>query len=262
MTNIAERPKVLVIDDDQDLLETFQSLLSSDYDVVTANNGADAIKKSSEAVFNIALIDIVLPDIDGTQLLKRIKSGFPKIRKIIVTGHASVENAVKALNQGADAFLIKPVAPEALLRTINDQLKGQQRDIELAQQKLNGYFNNKLYESKENILTDIFNNMDLGIEVWERKGYNNFMLIYSNPASERITGTSGKETWKSIDEVFHPLQQSQSLNELLDQSITWRRSDKAKVECHLNDGQKKDLLMRIVPLRGAFVATIVEVIED
>jgi len=106
----------------------------------------------------LAIIDIALPDIDGTQLIKKIKSGFPKVRKIMPTGYASVDNAIRALNHGADAFLIKPA--EVLLETIDEQLKGQQHDVMQIQQKLD-YFTNKLYEKEEYVLVDIFYKVDL-----------------------------------------------------------------------------------------------------
>jgi DNA-binding NtrC family response regulator len=200
---MGERAKILIVDDDKELLQIYYALLSSDYDVTTAQDGAEAIKKSNENVFNIALIDLFLPDVEGTFLLKKLRSGFPKLRKIIITGQATVENAILALNQGADAFILKPTSPEVLLKTIEEQLQGQQHDIVQIQQKLDDYFDDQLYKNKEIILADIIDRVDVAVEVWERKNENKFIYVYSNPATEKIMGVSvDQQRGRTIDEIY------------------------------------------------------------
>ncbi len=97
----------------------------------------------------------MLPDISGIDLLKRLNEGVPRIRKIIVTGHATLENAVKAVNMGADAYLMKPVSPNVLLRTIKQQLKKQDQEILVLQKKVKMYIDNVIDERIKRIKSGI-----------------------------------------------------------------------------------------------------------
>jgi len=117
---------VLVVDDEESIRKVMIKILEDEgYIVDTAGNGAEAVTKTKSEFFNLALIDIRLPDMDGTQLLSAIKDTTPKMVKIIVTGYPSLQNAVAAVNQGADAYIIKPFDVEVVLRTIRDHLQKQ-----------------------------------------------------------------------------------------------------------------------------------------
>jgi DNA-binding response OmpR family regulator len=257
---MVERAEILIVDDDPDLLETYTMVLSNEYAVETAKDGAEAIKKSLERHFDVALIDLVLPDMSGIQLLKKLKSGTPKLRKIVITGHATIDNAIGALNLGADAFLIKPITPEALLKIICDQLVGQQREIRLIQQKVDEYANAKSYEERGNLFADVFNNVDFGVEVWAQKEINSedFRLVFSNPAAERHTGISQKEKiGKRVDEVYSMLP-IQNIPKLLIGVMDSKKNKKVPIYCILRDSQERNLFMGIVPLKGRFIAIILE----
>jgi len=139
------KKRILVVDDDEDIRETLKSLLTKKgYIVDTANDGATAIQKSESTPYNLALIDVVLPDMEGTQLLVKLKPTTPRMRKIMVTGHASLDNAIRAVNMGADGYLIKPVSPPELLRMIEDQLKRQEDDARLTQEKITSFIETRI----------------------------------------------------------------------------------------------------------------------
>ena len=141
----AERPSVLIIDDDEGILDTFSALISyKGYRAETAGSGKEAIEKSRHQFFNVALIDIVLPDISGTDLLVRLNETFPKMRKVIVTGNATLDNAVRSVNLGADAYLVKPVAPEELMRVIEEQLEKQREERVMTDSKMAQYITTKV----------------------------------------------------------------------------------------------------------------------
>ena len=93
----------------------------------------DAVAKhgrtTKEKFFNMALLDIKLPDMEGTKLLVTMHENLPKMVKIMVTGYPSLENAVEALNLGADAYVMKPIKPEKLLALIKEKLE-KQREAE------------------------------------------------------------------------------------------------------------------------------------
>jgi DNA-binding NtrC family response regulator len=121
------KPEILVIDDEEGIRKLLATILTENgYNVDTAANGEEAIRKANEKVYNIALIDIMLPDISGVELLTQIKEVKPRTRKIIMTGNPSFQNAVEALNRGADAYVMKPLDVEKMLNTIAEQYAKQE----------------------------------------------------------------------------------------------------------------------------------------
>ena len=110
---------VLVIDDDEDTRNLFSTVLTdAGYLVEAVENGKQAIKICKKGPFDVALIDIELPDIKGTELLNTLNQIRPKMVKIIITGHPSIENAVKSVNEKADGYLLKPVKIAEMLEMI------------------------------------------------------------------------------------------------------------------------------------------------
>ena len=120
---------ILVIDDDKSILRTFTRILKkSGYDIDIAETGKEALEKSKEKNFDLALIDIRLPDMDGTDLLPKMQKNMRNAVKIMITGFPSLENGVKALDGGADAYLVKPVKPEELLSLIEEKLRAKEAE--------------------------------------------------------------------------------------------------------------------------------------
>jgi DNA-binding response OmpR family regulator len=120
------KPKktILVIDDDKSILRTLTRILQkAGYEVDTAETGKEATEKAQKNHYNIALVDVRLPDIDGTELLVNLKDSLRDTVRIMITGFPSLETGVKALDGGADAYLVKPVKPEDLLMLIEEKLK-------------------------------------------------------------------------------------------------------------------------------------------
>jgi DNA-binding NtrC family response regulator len=110
---------VLIIDDDAGVRDMLYSILEDEgYSVEAVDNGEQAIKICEKLPFDVALVDINLPDIKGTELLHKLKQLQPKMVNIIVTGNPSIENAVKALNEKSDGFITKPFDPQELLEMI------------------------------------------------------------------------------------------------------------------------------------------------
>lgn len=137
--------KILVIDDDPTIRNTVEAALKLEgYIIETAETGKEAIEKSKENFYNLALIDIRLPDLEGTQLLKKLKERTPKTRKIIITGYPTMPNAVEAVNKNADAYLIKPVEMEKILETVKDQLKKQEEEKRYDEEKVAEFIETRL----------------------------------------------------------------------------------------------------------------------
>ena len=129
--------RILVVDDDENIRNTMKTILEDEgYIVDLAANGNDAIEKTKKSAYNIALLDIRLPDMEGMELLKLIKDTVPRTRKIMVTGYPSMQNAIAALNKNADAYLVKPIDIENFLSIVKEQLQLQENEKEFSEQKV------------------------------------------------------------------------------------------------------------------------------
>ncbi len=129
--------RIIVIDDDESIREMLSTILEEEgYSVDTAESGKEALLKTNAVFYNLALIDIRLLDMEGTELLVRIKDTLPKMRKIIITGYPTVHNAIEAVNKNADAYLVKPFDMSKALFVIRDQLKKQEAEKRYSQEKV------------------------------------------------------------------------------------------------------------------------------
>ena len=113
---------VLVVDDEESVLDSLQSILENDgYRVVTAQSGQKALEKAQFIPFDVILVDLKLPDIDGADLILRLPKNREMI-KIIITNFSTPEEGAKAADCGADDFFVKPVQPQDLLNTLRTRL--------------------------------------------------------------------------------------------------------------------------------------------
>jgi two-component system response regulator AtoC len=145
-----EKKHILVIDDDESVLETMARILELEgYDVETAKTGKEAVEKSNAKFHNLALIDIRLPDMQGTQLLTGMRETVPKMLKIIVTGYPSMDNAIEATNKGADGYVIKPIInTNEFLNKIKEHLKKQEESERYSEDKVAEFVKTRFKRSK------------------------------------------------------------------------------------------------------------------
>ena len=117
-----DKKRILVIDDDVSILRVFKNILEKEgYQVEIAETGKDALEKIDNEKFDVCLVDVRLPDMDGTDLLLNITNDSRTI-KIIITGFSTDEVGKKAADYGADDFLVKPVKAEELIATVKERL--------------------------------------------------------------------------------------------------------------------------------------------
>lgn len=129
--------RILIVDDEESIREVLATILEEEgYVAETAKNGKEAMEKSETKFYNLALIDIRLPDMEGTELLSAIKETTPKMVKIIMTGYPSLQNAVEAVNKGANAYILKPFKVEDVLKTIKEELKKQRAARKYSEEKV------------------------------------------------------------------------------------------------------------------------------
>ena len=115
---------ILVVDDDMSVRTTFSSVLRQEgYRVTAVKNGYEAIKAIDEESFDLALVDLGMPGMDGIEVLEKIKTRRPQTRVIIFTGYGSITTAVEAMRKGATDYLNKPFSPEELKAGVKKALE-------------------------------------------------------------------------------------------------------------------------------------------
>jgi len=116
-------PSVLIVDDEPSIIQSLGGLLTDDgYEVQTATNGYEALKIIEAESPDLVLLDIWMPGIDGLETLKEIKRTSPFIQVIIISGHGTIETAVRATKLGAYDFIEKPLSIDKIIVTINNAL--------------------------------------------------------------------------------------------------------------------------------------------
>ncbi len=116
-------PTILIVDDEPSILQSLSGLLSDEgFEVLTASNGYEGLKKIEAEAPDIVLLDIWMPGIDGIETLKEIKKGNPSLQVIIITGHGNVETAVRATKLGAFDLIEKPLSIDKVIVDINKAL--------------------------------------------------------------------------------------------------------------------------------------------
>ncbi|MDH5788699.1 MAG: response regulator [Candidatus Bathyarchaeota archaeon] len=134
---MGDSARILIVDDDENIRKVLTAILKDEgYAVESVGTARGAIEKTKKQFYNLTLIDIRLPDMEGIELLTRIKNTTPKMRKIIITGYPTLQNAMEAVNRDADAYIMKPFNMEAVLKTIKEQLKKQEQDKTYSQEKV------------------------------------------------------------------------------------------------------------------------------
>ena len=101
---MGETARILIVDDDENIRKVLTAILEDEgYTVESVDIAKKAIERTRRKFYNLALIDIRLQDMEGIELLTKMRDTKPKMRKIIITGYPSLQNAIEAVNRGTDA---------------------------------------------------------------------------------------------------------------------------------------------------------------
>jgi DNA-binding NtrC family response regulator len=144
---MGENARILVIDDDENIRKVLAAILTDEgYVVDSVGTGKEALEKARKQFYNVALIDVRLPDIEGIELLTKFRPTSSKMRKIIITGYPTLQNAIQAVNGGADAYVMKPFDVDKVLKVIQEQLRKQKNEKKFNQDMVADFIETKIRE--------------------------------------------------------------------------------------------------------------------
>lgn len=122
---------ILIVDDDQSTCGSLTLIFGQEgYETETARTGREALRRAQRRFFNLALVDIKLPDVEGIELIARLKGINPDLAVTMITAYASLETAVEALNKGASAYIMKPLNMHEVLVIVREALEKQRLFVE------------------------------------------------------------------------------------------------------------------------------------
>lgn len=146
---MGETARILIVDDDENIRKVLTTILEDEgYTVESVDTAKKAIMRTRKKFYNLALIDIRLPDMEGIELLTKMKDATPKMQKIIITGYPTLQNAIEAVNRGADSYIVKPFDMEKVLQTIKEELRKQQEEKKYSQEKVAEFIETRVRELK------------------------------------------------------------------------------------------------------------------
>jgi two-component system nitrogen regulation response regulator NtrX len=134
---------ILVVDDEKSILQSLEGILSDEgFEVVIARSGKEALVKIDEVFPDLVLLDIWMPGMDGIETLTEIKERYPSLQVVMMSGHGTIETAVKATRHGAYDFIEKPLSLEKVLLSINNALDYYklEQDINILKEKDKGRY--------------------------------------------------------------------------------------------------------------------------
>ena len=150
-------PRILLVEDEEHLQENIKmNLEMENYEVVAVDNGVDALKKFSDQRFNLVILDIMLPEMDGFQVCEQIRLEDMEIPVLFLTAKDSSQDVIRGLKKGADDYLTKPFNLEELLLRVKSLVKRS--------------FSEK--EKEENIQTYAFGDNNVNFLTYEADGKN------------------------------------------------------------------------------------------
>ena len=199
---------ILLVDDDKRLCDGLAALLRlCGYDVVNVYTGEDALSISGTRSFDLIIIDLVLPDVDGIEVLKEIQSRDGSAGALMLSERESLSSAVEALSQGADSIIVKPAEPDDMIAKIERAARVKRLEREL--------------RASEARYTELFEGLGEGVFQVDASG----VLVSMNQFGADILGyESPRETLGGTVNFWEPLgAKAFSENEVISEAVRFRR---------------------------------------
>ncbi|MDY0082713.1 MAG: response regulator, partial [Ignavibacteriaceae bacterium] len=252
------KPKVLIVDDEKGLRIGAQRLLEMEgYEVTAAENGTEGIKFGTETEFDLAVIDLKMPDIDGLEVLQTIRKKFPNTVCFIATAYASYETAVEASRLGAHSYIPKPFSSEELIANLKEGY--QRRLVNLEADKWRREREDRLLEVafEKTRLNTIINSITDGVLVINKDG----LAVLYNPAVLRFLELSGIAVEEYILDKLRP-EILELFNKLVKDTSTEHKSYTIQIELKPNREFFIEVTASAVRHPGDNIAGVVIVFKD
>ena len=239
---MSETANILVVEDEADTRATLSSILEdTGYKVTQLEKGAEALESVRSRSFDVVITDIRLPDIGGMEILELAKEINPEVAVVMMTGYASVETAIEAVNQGAYAYFVKPVNPDEIKTTISNALKQQRLSLENKRLVENLQRSNKLLlEANEELQRATQAKSEFLANVsHELRTPLNVIIGFSQLMMDGASGKINKEQRRCLSDILSGSEQLLGLiNDVLDLS----KVESGKVELRLTDTVLADVI--------------------
>lgn len=249
-----EKGRILIVDDDEGTRRSLSLIFDKkEYETEIADTGQQALDKVREKFFNLAILDIKLPDMEGVELIAPLKERHPDTVVIMATAYASVETAVRALNDGASAYIVKPLNMDEVLATIKEALEKQRLVLEKRQAE------EELRESEERLRTLIENAPD-AIYVNDLEG----RFIDGNKKAEQLLGYHKEELiGKSfLDVGILPEEYIPVALAALEQSIEGKPTGPEEFELVTKEGSRVPVEVTTFPVRRRREVEVIGIARD
>jgi DNA-binding response OmpR family regulator len=193
--------KILIVDDEEQVRTYLSKVLSitGDFSVEVAETAEEALEKIQSMDFDLVLVDLKLPKMDGLQLITEIVNFKPEILTVLITGRASIDSAVEAMKRGASDYITKPFDHDDMLARLRRVLQEKKRFVSMKKYQQGCSFSwEKIEEMKDN-----------QIEFWAGDGFTRLRIVDTTPKGRFIymVTREGSKTWplkfQKLEEVHN-----------------------------------------------------------
>jgi len=255
---MTEKPKILVIDDEDALRIGVKRILEMEgFDVETAENGTEGIKKGIANDFDLAIIDLKMPDLSGIEVLREIRQVRPNTVCYIATAFASYDTAIQATKLGADGYIPKPFTSEELLTQLEAGLKKRHLIVEAQRLMLDRERRLLEVHYERTRLNTIINSLADGVLVVNKEG----QAVLYNPASLNFLQLDEIVIEEYIVNKLPP-EISVIINQFLYSSVFQNSSYSAQVRIKGDNETFVEITCSPVPQPDGSLAGVVTVIKD
>ncbi|MGW8426842.1 response regulator transcription factor [Peribacillus simplex] len=196
--------KVLVVEDNVSLLESIRQILTDEYEVDTADNGEDGLFMAQQSIYDIIILDVMLPGIDGFEIVRKIREAKIDTSVLFLTAKDALEDRVRGLEMGGDDYLVKPFQAPELKARIRALLR---RSGIISLEQHVKYRSIELLEKEKDILVDgkVIKMTLKQFELLEYLIQNNGKILTREQIFDRIWGFDSDTTIAIVEVFIHHL---------------------------------------------------------
>ena len=239
---MTETGRILVVEDEAGARATMSAILEdAGYKVTGLEKGAEALEMIRSRSFNVIIADIRLPDIDGIEILELAKEINPEVAIIMMTGYASIETAVNAVNEGAYAYFVKPINPDEIKTTIANALKQQRLSLENKRLVESLQHSNRLlFEANEELKKATQAKSEFLAQMsHDLRTPLNVIIGFSELMRDEVPGKVNEEQRQCLDDI---LSSSKHLLDLINDVLDLSKIESGKMKLKLTNIALSDVI--------------------